>query len=560
MLITKFNKLIHNKLVWAAFAILVSLSMVGLFAPTSRRNGDKSETTDGTLFGKPVEHSELMQARLFVQDFQTSRSGEKDPRQVEEQAWTRIAIRRYAEKLGLSVSNQELSDTIARDPSFAVNGAFSRQRYQQLIERQMGIPISTFEDYLREDLLIRKVQTLLSSSLWIAPDELEQSVKRFTDLFTIDIVELTISNLTADISASDKDIRDFYDENPDLFKAPEKRSVCYVEWPVAEIARTVNVSEAQIQDAYDRDIEKYSTTDTNTMTVSYTPINEVSNSISEVIAAKEAVSIANEYAMEFLYDLSMLEESDAVSIHSVAAKRGMTVHTSDFFTVAAPVPGISAGLNFNQAAFQLDPQVPEKTYSRTVIGDSATYVMTWYTNRPAYLQAFEDVKDDAKVLADGNAKELAFETRLADIREKLQAAVKENKTFKETAEAMKLTVNTVGPFSVYSADPKEISYFSEIAPAMLVLATGEVSEPVRTDDATLILHLAKRDPGDQAEAISLKPEITRMLQSNRMRMHFATWSEHLLATARGTSPKTKTVALEPDPETDIPEPVEVEQP
>jgi len=145
MLISKFNKLIHNKIVWAAFAVLVSLSMVGLFAPSVGDRNDNRANSAGTLFDQPVPPEELQRARLFVQAFQTSRSGDKDQQMVTEEAWSRLAIRRYAEKLGLRVSNEELGDAIARDPSFAVNGVFNRQRYQQLVEGQMRVPLRLFE-------------------------------------------------------------------------------------------------------------------------------------------------------------------------------------------------------------------------------------------------------------------------------------------------------------------------------------------------------------------------------------------------------------------------------
>jgi len=539
MLISKFNKLIHNKIVWAVFAVLVSLSMVGLFAPTGGPDGSESDGSVGTLFDKPVPRDELMRARLFVQAFQPSRGGEKDQQAVTEEAWGRLAIRRYATQLGLRVSNEELSETIARDPSFAVNGVFNRQRYQQLVEGQMRVPIRLFEDYLREEILLRKIQDLLASSLWISPYELEQSVSRFTDVFTIELVQAAPSNLVADVSVSDEDCQLYYDQNPSQFEFPEQRSVLYVDWSVADIATTVNIPASQIQDAYDRDIEKYSSTDTNTMTVSYTPLEEVADQIRTEIASKEALTIAGEYAMQFLDDLSMLDYGDEVSIHSVAKKFGMNVSTSGLFSATGPVPGIQAGQAFNDAAFQLDPGVPENTYSRAVIGDAGVYVLAWHTNQAAFLQPFADVKEKAEALAGEEARTRAFETRIEEIQDSLKQAIAAKTPFKEAAEALKLTVTALEPFSIYDAGPDKFPHFYELAPAVLTLSSGELSAPVRTRDGVLIVYVAQRVPGDPAEATALKPDINRMLKSGRMRMHFAAWSEHLLAKARGASPADK---------------------
>ncbi len=533
MLISKFNKLIHNKIIWAAFAILVSLSMVGLFAPTSG-GGSEPDNTVGTLFGKPVPRNELMRARLYVQAFQPPRGGEEQQQTVEQEAWRRLATRRYAENIGIRVSNQEIAEAIARDPSFAVDGAFSRQRYQQLVENQIGVPLGVFEDYLRDDLLLQKMQALVGASLWIAPQELEQSVARFTDRFTLDVVELSVSNLVGDVTASADQVRAFYDENPALFNAPELRSVYYVEWPMQEYVESVNVSEIQIQDAYDRDIESYRMTDTNTMAVSYALLEEVADELRGKIAAKEAISIAGEYAMQFRDALSMMDYGDPVSIHSVATARGMTVHTSEFFSVVSPVAGINAGAEFNRAAFDLEPTEPSRSYSRAVIGDEAVYVLAWNTNRPAFLQPFEEVRESAASLATERARQTAFATRVDEIRRQLVEATTQGSDFNAAATARNLPVRTVGPFSVYSADPEKIPFFSDIAPAVLPLQVGEITEPVRTEEAMLIVHLAARESGDPAEAEALKPDITRMLQSGRMRMHVAAWSEALLANARNT--------------------------
>ena len=530
MLISKFNKLIHNKLVWAAFAILVSLSMVGLFAPTVGDNGG-SDNRIGTLFGDPVMRDELVRAKMFAEGFQPTRGGEEEQARMQEQAWQRMAIVRYARTLGVTVSDQEVTETIIRDKAFAVNGSFNRERYQQLIENQMRVPMKVFEDYLREELLLNKMQMLTGSSLWIAPYELAQSVARLTDRFTVDIVELTVSNLASNVTASDGDVRAFYDGNPSLFNAPELRSVVYVEWPLDELAKTVNVSEVQIQALYDRNIENYRNPETNAPSP-FKPLSEVEDELRKEVAATEARSIASDYAMQFVNSLRMVDYGDAVSIHTVAAELKMNVYTTTLFSAVEPPSHISDGDLFSQAAFQLDAKDPSTSYSRAVVGDAAVYIMAWNTNRPAYLLTYDEVKDRARKLADQDAQNRAFETRLTDLQKQLSALTSTGTPFKVASESLKLSVKTVGPFSIYDSSAEEVDYFADIMPAVITLNAGQMSAPVRTDEATLLIHLVSREAGDQAEAIALKPDVNRMLQSTRMRTHFAAWSKALLANAK----------------------------
>jgi hypothetical protein len=167
-----------------------------------------------------------------------------------------------------------------------------------------------------------------------------------------------------------------------------------------------------------------------------------------------------------------------------------------------------------------------------VISDDAVYVLAWNTNRPAEKQPFEDVVATATDLATEQAQRTAFAARVDEIRRQLLDAKAAGTDFSAAAKAQALTVKTVGPFSVNSADPEDIPFFSDIAPAVLPLHTGEITEPVHTANNTLIVHLAARTPGNPAETEAIKPDITRMMQSGRMRLHVAAWSEALLASAR----------------------------
>jgi len=391
--------------------------------------------------------------------------------------------------------------------------------------------MKVFEDYLREELLLNKMQMLVGSSLWIAPYELSQSVTRLTDRFTVDVVELTVSNLASNVPASDAEVRAFYDENPSLFNAPELRSVVYVEWPLAELAKTVNVSEQQVQALYDRNIENYRNPETNALSP-FKALSEVEDELREEVATTEARSIAGDYAMQFINALRMADYGDSISIHTVAAELKMNVYTTTLFSAVEPPAQISDGDRFSQAAFQLDAKDPSKSYSRAVVTDDAVYIMAWQTNQPAYLLTYDEVAERARKLADQDAQTRAFETRLTELQKQLTTLTSTGTPFKVAGESLQLGVKTIGPFSIYGSSAEEVDYFADIIPAVITLSAGQMSEPVRTDEATLLIHLVSREAGDQAEATALKPDVNRMLQSTRMRTHFAAWSKALLASAK----------------------------
>ncbi len=533
MMISKFNKLIRNKAIWAVFAILISLAMVGLFAPSSDRGAsDQDANTIGKLFGEPVSRQAFYRARLFAQGLRPERSDNPDVQErIKEDTWQRLAILKLAERTGVTVSDRELSEAIQRDPTFAVNGVFSRQRYQQLIEGQMRVRIDTFEAYLREELILRKMSNIAGQSLWVSPYELEQSVSRLTDSFTIQVATMDYSNAVADVSASEDQIKRFYQEHPDAFEVPEAKSVKYAEWPVSNYLAKADVSETDIQDYYDANLEDYAVTDTNESTT-YTPLEEVRADIRHDLAWRQAISLASEDAMLFTDDLGDIGYDDDVTFLGVAAARNINIQTSALFHANGEVPGLNVGPSFVAAAYRLNAAIPEDSYSHTIVADDAIYVIASDSTVDAHVPPFEDAQEKAVELANDLARATAFTEKSSAARTALAAALSE-KTFADAAKELDMPVTSHSPFSVYEATEDTMDDFSAIAPALLGLDKGELSEPIQTSTGAAVVYVADRQPGDIAMAESLKPDVARTIQSTRMRTHFAEWASDILADARG---------------------------
>jgi len=203
MLITKFNKLIHKKIVWAAFAIMISVAMVGMFAPSTGRGKRSSVRSNsmGTVFGKPVSRREFNAASLFTRHFQPlPQMSDKEREDFNKQVWQRIAILKMADKMGVTVSKAELSARIQNDPALNVNGHFDKNRYKLLVREQMHVLVPTFEEYLRQEMILRKMSALVTQSVWVSPLELDSSVKQLTDIFNVEIIHPCTVKVYSNIS------------------------------------------------------------------------------------------------------------------------------------------------------------------------------------------------------------------------------------------------------------------------------------------------------------------------------------------------------------------------
>src|SRR5690242_15655104 len=66
-------------------------------------------------------------------------------------------VAQQADDLGIRVSDAEVADAIARNPSFQQEGKFDFDYYKRLVENGYGMSVTRFEEAYRRDLLRGKV-------------------------------------------------------------------------------------------------------------------------------------------------------------------------------------------------------------------------------------------------------------------------------------------------------------------------------------------------------------------------------------------------------------------
>jgi hypothetical protein len=546
MLISKFNKLIRNKFIWAAFAILVSLSMVGFFSQMPSEGGARSAGV-GMLFGEEVSREELLRARLFAQRFDPQRGGAEIQRLIDQEAWRRMAMLHYARSLGLRVPDAELVAAIRSDPSFQERGAFSMQRYQSLIRQQLEIPIDWFEDFLREELLLDRMRELLGASVWIPASELDENASRFTDTYAVSFVLLESGSGVDAGAVTEADAVQAYEGRPQLFMVPEQRRVVYVSFPHAEGFAANEISEHQIRARYDASLDRFLYTDPETELTLTRPLEEVADEIRLELAQQEAMALASERAMQVVDELSVTDRDSDISLQRIAAAMGVAVVTSDWFRVEGPPPeGVSAPQAFTQAAFRLSDQHPAQSFSFGVPGTNAVYVMQLAGIAGEYLPAFEDVRDAAFAEARRIAEEAAFLAHVDVLHERIAQSLADGGSFAEAAERESLSITEIRPFVLMDSDPRDIPFFSDLAADVLPLQAGALSPPIRTAEGMVIAHVDRRDPGALEERLAIKPDLTRMMISVLEPGHYETWVNALVAEARGAVPGVTELAEDLD--------------
>ena len=532
MLITKFNKLIRNRVLWIAFAVVVCVSFVGF---GSSRGGcedsGRNRNLEGRLDGEDVSYQEFYAARFFALGMRPPRdlSPEANTR-IREMTWQRLAVLRAAQRLGLSASAGEVGDMIRRDPTFAVNGIFDRNRYQQVVQSQLRVPVQTYESYLQQEITIQKLGRIAQSMVWVAPSELVERMNTLTDRIAAEYVVIPADTNAPLPEISTADAQAFFDENSRLFQIPDQANVKYVAFSISNYLAAVTVSTNDVEQHYNDNLEQFSATDTNGVSVPLA-FEDVREEIERMLRRQQAVFDARDEATTFVMGLAPDRYGNATSFDKQAASAGLAVQTSGLFSAYADVPGIAAGLEFNRAAFELEPGDPENYFSDAVTGNDAVYVMALLERQKARDPDFEEVAATVIPLAASNAMAEAFLAGVRETREALAADVEAGKTFTEAAVARGLNVTTTETFTVYDSMPGVFEYYEAIIPGVMDVRANRLTEVLEVEGGALVACVTTREAGDPTTMQMLRPDLQRTLDRYRGSIIFADWGEQLLANA-----------------------------
>ncbi|HEV8376332.1 MAG TPA: peptidyl-prolyl cis-trans isomerase [Candidatus Polarisedimenticolia bacterium] len=168
-------------------------------------------------------------------------------------------LAREAEKAGLSVSEQEVADTIMKDTSLQQNGAFiGRDRYEKLY-RSNPVLFENYEDSVKRQVLLNKLRSLLEDSVTLTEDETKEAFRRQNEKATFEVLRIDASKLSVP-SASAAMVEAYYKAHVSDYPSGEGRSGRYALFDAKDIASGMDVTESEIRSRYLQDQKTLYTT------------------------------------------------------------------------------------------------------------------------------------------------------------------------------------------------------------------------------------------------------------------------------------------------------------
>jgi len=263
-----------KKIVLGGLLIVICFLMVITLIP-GISSGDFSGTTRGTLAkvgGEDVLSSD-------VQVIARNMGRQQFPRGVPEgltayfmqsaahNAIMEKALEVEAHRMGLSVDDSELRDFLQHGQFgdiFFPNGNFvGQEQYADLVSQDFGMSVAQFEQALKAQLLVNKLQGAVSAGVAVSDDEVRQSYRKKNAKVKVQYAILSVEDLKKKINPRDAELKAFYDQRKASYanSIPEKRQAKYVIIDSASSFQQLKakVTPDQIKQYYDQHQSEFQT-------------------------------------------------------------------------------------------------------------------------------------------------------------------------------------------------------------------------------------------------------------------------------------------------------------
>lgn len=172
-------------------------------------------------------------------------------------------LRYESERMGLSVSDQELRDVLHTGQfgeMFFRNGNWvGEQEYQNIVNNYYRMSVDEFERELRSQLLTNKLITAVTAGVTVSPAEIERSYKEQNTKVKFDYAVLSLDDLQKQINPTDAELQAYFEANKARYQnsIPEKRQVRYFLISEQAVAGKVTITPTDLEGYYRKNDQEF---------------------------------------------------------------------------------------------------------------------------------------------------------------------------------------------------------------------------------------------------------------------------------------------------------------
>lgn len=171
----------------------------------------------------------------------------------------RVLILQEAKRLGLKVSDEELTEAIEGVPAFQINGQFDQRTYERTLQLNRMTP-EQFEQSQRVSLLISKLVNLIRlNGGKVSEDDVLETYRFENERINLSFVKVVPDAFRGQMSVNEIEERDYYQKHLEEFRIPTSIQIQYLVFRPSDFEAKVQVTPDEIKRVYDLQKERLKT-------------------------------------------------------------------------------------------------------------------------------------------------------------------------------------------------------------------------------------------------------------------------------------------------------------
>ena len=244
---------------------LTPLALVGIEGYFS---SGSSKDTAKTVNGQEISNKELENAtKSYSQQYLSYVNGDEtllNQSFIKDKALESLIARnlllQQAKKLGISLSDAQIEQMIAQQPSLQENGKFSEALYANYL-KSVGLTSQALIENLRQDHALKMMTSTVLDYALVSKVDIQQIANLQTEQRTIHLASIKLDEYKKGIQVSQQEVSDYYNKHKNAFRQVASVDVDFVVLSPANVpAANVQISDAELQQAYAKFVEAQKST------------------------------------------------------------------------------------------------------------------------------------------------------------------------------------------------------------------------------------------------------------------------------------------------------------
>lgn len=162
----------------------------------------------------------------------------------------RALLTQQANKLGITLSDAQIEQMIAQQPSLQVNGKFDQKTYENYL-RSIGMTSQLLINNIRQDHGLKMLTTAITDNALVSPVNIQQIANLQAEQRDLYLSSVKLDDYKKTVTVSNQEISDYYNKHSSKFKQLASVDVDYVVVTPAMVSQAgTAVTDAELQQAY----------------------------------------------------------------------------------------------------------------------------------------------------------------------------------------------------------------------------------------------------------------------------------------------------------------------